>query len=229
MKKLYTLFLILISFSLFAEECDCPGSPLDEENKQTIELGKRAAEILIKKRQPPNGQVLLALETNFKVPFIGKDNYFATLYTKSGVQDQVRFRDELIAESSLEEEKTDEKKFYYSEFAVTQINNPSGLELIKKAGAEVTVKSNGNFSLTTGGRLFVKVKAPRDRPIDLVLDAEVENGKMKNFLVLNGQRIPFDSMVINAEKGMMGGPSILSGIQNIQFISSGKTIKSLSE
>ena len=176
----------------------------------------------------PGYRLALAFDTNFKVPLVGTDKYFGRIYFTPNAK-EVKFRDELIAERRMKEEQEKVGRFYYTGFDVKDINSPQGLTLVKAAGAEVTLKSIGNFSTTQGGRLTLRVKIPMQKPSLYVFDIEVKNGVVKKYLINGTERISFDTFKINAETNMFGTPTILSGIDNVQFLTAGKVTHIISQ
>lgn len=237
MKFLLTLTL-LFSLNIFAEELDenCEY-PIIEP---ILEVG--AAKMINQvstavkrdfKRRPMNVKdfnLALNIETNFEAPLIGKDPYWGRIYFKDGDDQNITYRDDLIAEENYNDELKKPALFNYSKYKVSDINSSKGLSLIKAAGAEVNVKSTDEkFSIKTGGRLTIRVKAPSENPYNLSVDVVRAGKNVSKFLLIAGKRIPFDNFKINASKNFLGVTTILSGIDTIQFYSGGKVVHSIKQ
>ena len=224
--KLLLLFSILFVHNSAQAEICMPGvddglGKLEElaENVEAVadslkEKFKRRP-ITLSKYHP-----LINIEANFSAPLVGKHKYFGRIYVVDGQPGIVKYRDEIIAQKRYSEEAAQPSSFYLSEYKLSDINSPAGLNLIKAAGAEVTIRST-DFSTTKGGRLLLKVKGPGDSPQNLVIDVKPTPSGLQNYLVINGKSIPFDSMKINADKTYLTGTSILNGINNLEFSSKG--------
>lgn len=231
--RLILTLVLFISFPLLADDCD-------EVPKHTLPLSSKTHRMLTQltsevrndyKKRPttnPGYRLALAFDTNFKVPVVGTDKYFGRIYFTNN-KEEIQYRDELITERRLKEERERPTVFYYTAYKASDINSPKGLTLVKAAGAEVTLKSTGTFSTDRGGRLNLRVKIPMQNPVTYVIDIVVQNGNVQKFIMDGNQRVPFDSFKINAENGMFGGPSILSGIDNIQIIRGGKVTHTINQ
>lgn len=229
-------FLILITLFIplftFAQSDDCGvkiSEPiLDEANtKMIMTMGNGLKRDFKRRPAGPPLRLALSIETNFTAPLIGNDLYWGRIYLKDGNDTQVMYRDDLVAEEHYKNEQAHPNIFTHQSYPVSKINSAAGLSLIKAAGAEVNVKAIGKFSPKTGGRLFIKVKAPSEKPMNLTIDVVNNKGKISNFLIANNKRIPFDSFKINASKNFLGITTILSGVQNVQFTSGGKVVHTI--
>lgn len=230
--KVLILFFILLPLTAFANVIDCnyPVTPpvLDESNLKMIEtMGSGIKRDFKRRPAGPPLRLALSIETNFEAPIVGNDIYWGRIYLKDNNDTHVMYRDDLVAEEHYKNEQAHPNVFSHHSYKVSDINSAAGLSLIKAAGAEVNVKAVGKFSTKTGGRLSIKVKAPSEKPMNVVIDVVNNKGKVSNFLIVNNKRIPFDSFKINASKNFLGVTTILSGIQNIQFTSGGKTVHTI--
>jgi hypothetical protein len=230
-------FILFLLFSLpsFSNEIpfcdDYLGRPVFENDHHEMlrELSEGIKKEFKRRHSTPRGSILaINIETNFTVPVIGRDEYFGRIYLKPG-DPKIRFRDELLAERNYDEEKRDPDHPFYTPYLVSEINEPDGLSLVKSTGAEVNIKSNGSFNTNTGGRIFLKVKAPGESSANYVIDVEIKEGKIQNYIIHNGKKIPFDSLKINADKNFLGITTILSGIKNITFSQNGKITLTVSQ
>lgn len=178
---------------------------------------------LFKRRKAPykDYKLVINIETNFSVPLIGVGKYFGRIYLTPSTT-EVNYRDELIANRHYKAESKKPADFYTARYLVSEIIDPSGLTLIKQAGAEVAIQSQ-NFSNSKGGRLKLKVKAPNQNAILLVIDVEILGNLITNYVVVDGTRYPFDSFKINAKKSLVLGTSILNGIGDVEFTHDGST------
>ena len=221
-KLLLITSILLVQNSAHSDVCLNGVSGVDAEFVDTVMTIADNLKEQFKRRpvNKPKYHSLINIEANFSAPFIGKNKYFGRIYAVDGQPGIVKYRDEIIAQKRYGEESADPSVFYFSEYKVSDINSPAGMSIIKQAGAEVTLKST-NFSTTKGGRIFLKVKGPGDSPQNLVIDIKITPSGIQNYLVTNGQSIPFDSMKINAENSFIAGTSILNGIQNIEFSQNG--------
>lgn len=228
MKILLTLTL-LFSLNAFAEEldenCDYPIMEpiLEVGNAKMISEVSDAIKNEFKRRPTNLGLLAISIESNFSVPVIGNGNYFGRIYMRPG-ETKIRYRDELIADDHYKDEKAKPNNPYFSTYNVSDINSANGLSLVKAAGANVSIKSDGKFSSSTGGRVYLKVKAPGEDATSYTIDVTVVGGKVQNFIHHQGKRIAFDSLKINADKNFLGSTTILAGIKNIQFSNKGKVV-----
>jgi hypothetical protein len=231
MKTLILLMLLLPSTLIASDElCDFKvtgESILGDTEKMVMGVSSAMKRDFKRRRAGPPLRLALSIETNFEAPLIGKDIYWGRIYVKDGVDTHVMYRDDLVAEDNYHKEQAKPDSFSHHSYPVKDINSAAGLTLIKAAGAEVNVKAVGKFSPKTGGRLSIKVKAPSEKPMNVVIDVVNNAGKISNFLIVNNKRVQFDSFKINASKNFLGVTTILSGIQNIQFTSGGKVIHTI--
>lgn len=234
MKALILSLSILFSSVVSAntDKCNCVpniNSVLDENLKSLTNIGDSLKDNFKKRRVTTPGYLLaLNIETNFEAPLIGKDIYWGRIYFKESAPDKVMYRDDLIAGDNYNKEKANPSLFYFTNYKVGDINSPAGLSLIKAAGAEVNVKSHGApFSTKSGGRLAIRVKAPKEKPITMYVDVVRKGNQIQKFLLLNGKSIPFDSFKINASKNLITGTSILNGIDSVLFTSYGKLVHTI--
>lgn len=236
--KILLSLILLFSLNAFSVEgdqiCELPNTePI--LNDETLKLVGSLSTSIKKdfKRRPlttSGFNLALSIETNFEVPFIGKDPYWGRIYFKNGDDKNIAYRDDLLAEENYSKEKVDPNKFLYANYSVANINSAKGLSLVKAAGAEVNVKSaDGKFTTKTGGRLTIKVKAPGESSISLTVDVVNTGGKVSKFLIIGNKKVSFDSFKINAEKNVFGSTSILSGIETIQFFSGGKVAHTINQ
>lgn len=227
---LITLFIPLFSFAEVSEDCGYKiAEPIlgDEHVEMFETMGNGIKRDFKRRPAGPPMRLALSIETNFEAPLVGNDIYWGRIYLKDGNDTHVMYRDDLVAEEHYKNEKAHPESFMHYPYKVSDINSAAGLSLIKAAGAEVNVKAVGKFSTKAGGRLSIKVKAPSEKPMNLVIDVVNNKGKVSNFLIVNNKRIPFDSFKINASKNFLGVTTILSGVQNIQFTSGGKTVHTI--
>lgn len=233
MKSLVFSLILLFSFPVSAnpDNCNCLdiNSVLDENLKSFSNISE-SLKASFKKRKvtTPGYHLALNVETNFEAPLIGKDIYWGRIYFKDGAPDKIMYRDELIADDSYSKERVKPAAFFFSNYKISDINGPTGLSLIKAAGAEVNVKSHGApFSTRTGGRLAIRVKAPKEKPITMYVDVVRKGNQIQKFLLVNNKSIPFDTFKINASKNLITGTSILNGIDSIQFRANGKLVHTI--
>lgn len=225
-------FLLFFSYSLFAEECnDVPPEkmPLSTENYEMVKKLNSEIRADFKRRNENSTgyKRVLSFDTNFKIPLIGRDRYFGRIFFTNN-SSEIKYRDELIADRNFDKEKKKPGSVYYTSYSTSEINSPQGMKLVQGAGAEVTLKSEGQFTTTKGGRLVLRVKIPMKKPATFIFDVAVNNGIVQKYIIKDNLRIPFDHFVINAETNMFGTPSILSGIDNLQFYRNGKPVTSIS-
>jgi hypothetical protein len=230
--KLLILITLFIPLLALANQDDCNyqvASPfLGEETQNMIETMGNGIKRDFKRR--PIGlplRLALSIETNFEAPLLGNDIYWGRIYVKDGEDKNIHYRDDLLAEDNYKNEQAHPNQVSNSIYKVSDINSAAGLSLIKAAGAEVNVKAVGKFTPSTGGRLIIKVKAPSENPMNVMIDVVNTKGKITNFLIVNNKRIAFDSFKINASTNFFGVTTILSGIDNIQFTSGGKVIHTI--
>jgi hypothetical protein len=233
-KALVLTLAILMSFSVSSstDTCNCglDINSIFSEDLKSFSVINESIKANFKKRAVTTPGYLLALnvETNFEAPLIGKDIYWGRIYFKESAPDKIMYRDDLIAHDNYNKEKENPALFYFTNYKVGDINSPQGLSLIKAAGAEVNVKSHGApFSTKTGGRLAIKVKAPKEKAITMYVDVVRKGNQIQKFLLVNNKSIPFDSFKINASKTLITGTSILNGIDNVQFTSYGKVVHTI--
>lgn len=228
---LFLTFFMSYSVSANADKCNCLDiDSVLGENLHSLTNISDSLKNNFKKRPVTTPGFLLALnvETNFEAPLIGKDQYWGRIYFKESAPDRIMYRDDLIANDNYNKEKVNPALFYFTNYKIADINSPAGLSLIKAAGAEVNVKSHGaSFTTTTGGRLAIRVKAPKEKPITMYVDVVRKGKQIQKFLLVNGKSIPFDSFKINASKNLITGTSILNGIDNVQFMSFGKVVHTI--
>lgn len=231
--KLILFSLIIMSFHTGAQSiCKAPvgAKPVDPAFAKSLSEIKKCARNQFKRRAvyPKGFGLALSIESNFNIPFIGKDNYFGRVYFSPG-KDEIKYRDEKIAQDNLAKEQKNEAGIYLTSYKLSDMNSSKGLSLVNSGGAEVVLSSpTHNFSSTTGGRVSARVKGPNGKPLRFTIDIELSKGKAQNYVINNGKRIPFDSIKVNAKDGFMG-VSILNGVQNIQFIKSGKVLATTTE
>jgi hypothetical protein len=163
----------------------------------------------------------MSIETNFPVPFIGSQNYFGKIYLLTNDVTKIDYRDEQIAHKYYKEELKKPKDFYTQGYKVSSINSKSGLDLVNAAGAVVNLKS-GNFSPVKGGRLYLKVKAPKTEEMNITMEVVVNDRSVQNYVVVGTQKYPFTSFTINADKSFISGTSILNGILSVEFNQNGR-------
>ncbi len=230
--KLLILITFMFPLITFAQSDDCKfevAEPILGNDVQKIFETMGAGIKRDFKRRPLGLPLRLALsiETNFEAPLVGKDIYWGRIYIKDSDPNNVFYRDDLLAEDNYKNEQAHPNLVSNSVYKVSDINSAAGLSLVKAAGAEVNVKAVGKFSTVTGGRLSIKVKAPGENAMNVIIDVVNNKGKISNFLIANNKRIPFDSFKINASSNFLGITSILNGIDNIQFTSGGKIIHTI--
>ena len=163
----------------------------------------------------------MSIETNFPVPFVGSQNYFGKIYLLTNNANKIDYRDEQIAHRRYKEELKNPKDFYTQSYQVSSINSKAGLNLINAAGAVVNLKS-ANFSPLKGGRLTLKVKAPKTDEMIITMDVVVSGRSVQNYVVVGTQKYPFTSFTINADKSFISGTSILNGILSVEFNQNGR-------
>jgi hypothetical protein len=233
--KYLLILLIALSFSVQATETQCHEFSLpiiERDYKNNIQ---KIHDVLKRefKRRPINVnglQLALNIETNFEAPLIGNDIYWGRIFFKDYDESNIAYRDDLIAESKYNREKQNPGTVNYSNYKVAEINSANGLYLVKAAGAEVNVKAvAANFSTKAGGRLSIRVKAPKEPPVLITIDVERTPKGINKFLIVNNKRLPFDSFKINASKNVITGTSILNGIDNIQFFSQGNLTHTITQ
>lgn len=236
MKNLSILFFILIPLLASAnefEECLNPAVPEILESKhyemiqQISDQGKRD----FKRRPYVNPAYLMALniETNFEAPLIGRDPYWGRIYFNEKDDYNIYYRDDLTAEKYYNNEKNNPKTFWQSTFNSQDINSSKGLYLVKAMGAVVNVKSlRGDFSPKTGGRINIKVKAPKTNALNVMVNVKRSGKNITKELVVDDKMIAFDSFKINAARSMFG-ISILNGVDSIEFMKGGKVVHRITQ
>lgn len=231
--KLLILLILLLPLTLSANEDDCypevTGESILDKDAEPLIMGiSNAMKRDFKRRRVgPPLRLALSIETNFQAPLIGKDTYWGRIYLKDNNDTHVMYRDDLVAEDNYRQEQARPDTISHHSYAVKDINSAAGLSLIKAGGAEVNVKAVGQFRPKTGGRLSIKVKAPTEKPMNLVIDVVNNNGRISNFLIVGNKRVAFDSFKINASKNFLGVTTILAGVKDIQFTSGGKVIHTI--
>lgn len=233
MMKLILFSLIIMSLHAGAQSiCKAPVgvTPVDPEVTKSLSDIRKCVRNQFKRRAvyPAGFTLALNIETNFNIPFVGKDPYFGRVYFSPG-KDEIKYRDEKISQDNLTKEQKKPSSIYLSSYKLSDMNSDKGLSLVNGGGAEVVLSSpTHNFSSTTGGRVAAKVKGPNGKALRFIIDIELSKGKAQNYVINNGKRIPFDTIKVNAKGGFMG-VSILNGVQNIQFIKSGKVLATTTE
>lgn len=231
--KLILFSLIIMSFHAGAQSiCKAPvgNKPVDPAITKSLADIRKCVRSQFKRRvvYPQGFSLALNIESNFNIPFVGKDHYFGRVYFSPG-KDEIKYRDEKIAQDNFAKEQKNQSSIYLTSYKLTDMNSSKGLSLVNAGGAEVVLSSpTHNFSSTTGGRVSAKVKAPNGKALRFTIDIELSKGKAQNYVINNGKRIPFDTIKVNARDGFMG-VSILNGVQNIQFIKSGKVLATANE
>lgn len=236
MKNLLIILMFVVPSLSFAFDFDCVPTEVipDIMNPEHVDMiqeisdqGKRDF-----KRRPinkPNYMLALNIETNFEAPLIGKDPYWGRIYFKDKDDTNIYYRDDLIAEDHYKDEKKDPNSFWHSTYSKNDINSAKGLSLVKAMGAEVNVKSVGTpFSPKTGGRINIKVKAPKTNAFNLLMDIKRSGKNVTKELIVGSQKIAFDSFKINAARNIFG-ISILNGVDTIQFMKGGKVVHTINQ
>lgn len=178
-----------------------------------------------KRRETPYGtfKEVLRIETNFRIPIVGKDTYFGRIYLTTKNESVVKYRDELLAEKYYSQEKDEEGSFWTSNYEVSDINSSKGLNLVEGAGAIVNLKSsNGKFNTKTGGLLILNVKHPFDGKFALNVRVIIRNGSASTILEVPNKSVPFDSLKINAASF-----GIATGIKSVDFYKNGQVVHSV--
>ncbi len=227
MKKLLISSLLALSFNALAI---CNEATINELNASYEEMESILAESFdqdkpsFKKRTYSGYNMLVRINTNFKAPVVGKDQYFGYIYTVPGNNSIVKYRDEITAEDSYKEEVNSPSSQYMSSYKVSDFKSASGLELIKAAGAYVRLKSK-DFSMTNGGTLNLSFKIPLQKSGSVDIIVKKEGGKLKTFVKNSaGKLVKFDTLNLNAKKSVLTGTAILNGVRDIQFVSGGSVV-----
>ncbi len=223
MKKLFYILLTISPF-VFADEipCDLPGNvgfTLPNELRLVRNIvSEEKRNFLTRTAYPAGGWTLgLKIESNFKIPFVGAVPYFGKIFFKKG-DSVVRYRDEMVARSHYRDEARNPRFYNTNQLTVARMNRPDGYEV----STGVTIFGQNNFNTNTGGRLLISVKPPGSRRMNVPMDLTVVNNKAVSSILVNGLRIPFDTMKINMNNG-----SILGGLQNVQLFAGGRVVHTI--
>jgi hypothetical protein len=230
MKVIFLLLVLLVNsvHSSSENDCNCLAVPQIAPIKELSALLEVNERIKTEFKQRPivlaGHQQVLSFETNFKVPVFGKDLYWGRIFLNDRNPSTISYRDELLAEKHFSEEIQNPLSIWTSGYELSEINSPRGLSLIKVPGSEVNIRSvEAPFTTSNGGRLKLKVKAPRTQEMDLLIDVKRSLNSISRTLLINGTEIPFDSFKVNARSGILG-VSILNGVQEIQFFKEGRRV-----
>lgn len=230
--KLFLFSLFLLSFQVEAQQiCKAPvGETVDSAFAKNLgEIRKCVRNQFKRRRVNPSGSILfLNIESNFTIPLVGKDPYFGRVFITPG-KNEIKYRDEKIAQKFMQIEKKNSASIYLTTYSTNDVNTKHGLSLVDAAGAKVVLTSPAqNFNSSKGGRLTASVQGPNGKPLSFAIDIEITPKKVQNFVILQGKRIAFDTIKVNAKDGLMG-VSILNGVQNIQFMNGGKLMATATE
>ncbi len=220
MKTIIFITLLLGSFVALADEqtCEIAGLPMYDLPQELQEVHAiTAAErrnFQARTMYPAGGWTMgLRIETNFKVPFVGNQNYFGKIFFKKG-DTSIRYRDEILARDFYREETANPMTYHTASFGVANMNRPGGSEV----GTGVKLIGS-NFNTNTGGRLTISVKPPGSSRMNVPFDVQVVNGRAVPSLNVGGRRIVFDTLKINSNSA-----GILSGVDNVQLFSNGRVV-----
>lgn len=223
MKTMF-IFILMLSASAFALEPEICGIPGVEEYKLPSELeivheiAKADKRDFIARTATPAGGWSLGFNilSNFKIPFVGSQNYFARIYFKKG-EPIVRYRDEMIARDHYRDESQNPRFYNTHQLTVARMNRPDGYEV--STGVRLYGR---NFNTNTGGRLTIAIKPPGGSRLSVPVDITVVNNRPVTAIQVGSQRVVFDTLKINADGG-----SILSGLDNIQLIANGRVVHTI--
>lgn len=221
--KAIILLLLTMSPLTFAQDdnCEIPGNvgfrmPNELRLVQNI-VNQEKRTFLARNATPAGGWSLgLRIESNFRIPLVGSIPYFGRIYFKKG-DPRIRYRDEMIARDHYRAEAANPGLYHTNGMTVSRMNNEEGYEV--STGVRIYGQ---NLNTNTGGRMVLSVKAPGSRRMNIPVDVAVTNNRMVNSILVNGRRIRFDTLKINANGG-----SILRGLSNVQLIAGGRVVHTI--
>lgn len=222
--KTMLLFILLLSQQAFSQgenHCEIAGLPLYDlpqeiQDVQAVTAAEKRA-FLARTMYPAGGWTMgLRIETNFRVPLVGSQNYFGKIFFKKG-DSSIRYRDEILAREHYRDESAKPSFYNTASFSVANMNRPQGSEV----GTGVRLIGR-NFNTNTGGRLTISVKPPGGTRMNVPLDVQVVNGRAVTSINVGNRRVVFDTLKINSNSG-----GILSGLDNVQLISNGRVVHTI--
>jgi hypothetical protein len=222
MKKFFFLLLILSQFAVADEiPCEIPGNvgftlPREMRLVRNI-VSEEKKRFLTRHAIPAGGWSLgLKIESNFRIPFVGNVPYFGRIYFKKG-DPHIRYRDEMVASDHYRDESENPRFYNTSSMTVSRMNSRDGYEVA--TGVKIFGQ---NLNTNTGGRMTLSVKPPGGRRMLIPVDVSVVNNRMVNSVTVNGRRMVFDTLKINANGG-----SILRGLSNVQLMAGGRVVHTI--
>lgn len=210
-----------LASSLDCHECmsaEASAFELPEAFEQLGNVTAQERRDFIRRHATPAGGWSLALniETNFKVPFVGSQNYFGRIYFKKG-HAQIRYRDELLADDHYRDESANPRFYNTSGYSYSRMNNPRGYSVA--TGVRLIGRS---LDSNNGGGLTIQVDPPGSAPMNIPMDVQVVNNRAVLSVLAGNRRVVFNQIKINATRG-----SILRGVENVQFFQNGRLVHTL--
>lgn len=194
MKKIITLIMTLFTLSSIAQAdtCNCLGD-LEVLSRQEgfdylyAVTRQERQQFIARHRDLAGWTVPLKIESNFRVPLVGSQNYFGRIYFRRG-ENFIQYRDEQIARRNYDRERRDPSTFMASRYTTAEINARGGYELapgVRLIGQQ--------FNTTTGGALTISVNGLR-----VNFQVTVNGNRAIPAAIVNGRRVTFDTMRINS-------------------------------
>jgi hypothetical protein len=202
-------------------KCLSPGASsfqLPQEFEQLLNVTAQERRDFMRRTMFPSGgwPLALSIETNFKVPFIGNQNYFGKIFFKKG-ENFIRYRDEIIASDHYRDEGANPNFYNTNRFGIARMNSAGGSQVA--TGVKLIGR---NFNSNTGGHLTIQVDPPGSGPVNIPMDVAVVNGRTVLSLKVYGRPVEFNSLKINAKGG-----SLLRGVETVQFFKNGRLVHTL--
>lgn len=212
MKALLLLFSFLIASLSIAQDCsNCAPRRTRNENVENLRniSAQERRQFMARESTPAGWTLGLRIESNFKIPLVGSQNYFGRIFFKRG-ENHIKYRDEQIARKHYDDERRG--GFFTSRYNLAEINSRNGSSVAP--GVRITGQ---NLNSNRGGRLTIAANR-----LQVPIDITVNGNRAIPSITVNGQRIVFDTMKINARRG-----GIIAGVSNVQLLSRGRVVHTI--